>query len=686
MTLSTRTSLVLSFLLPAVFGSGCACGGGSMGNDGADDVGDDDTADCSDEDGDQYGVGSTCLGSDCDDSNVEVWDAADCAALCEDDPQATGCPCDADVNPEPTVCYGGAAGTQGVGPCVSGLRTCDGEVWSPCDGQVVPQEEACNEADDDCDGEIDDGLPIGPCGTCSEDCQEDCVGAAEGCDGFDVENEGTNVESCEGLPPEECVTLGGDTQLDHTLLWIASARGGTISKIDTRERVELARYWTGPLGESGGYLSGPGDGPSRTSVDRTGDVVVANRAFGGQSSVTRVAADGCPDENGDGEVRTSSGGADVLPWSEDECVLWNTPVGAANAIARGLAVQDRTGLDGVIEERVWAGLFNESKYVELDRADGAPTGEEADCSPCTPYGAAVDRDGNLWSACLTQNVCRFDTEDVADVEVITEPVGATNYGMTVDEDGRVWLCGGTCQIYDPADDSWTALDGWSGFGVASDGRGSVWIGSCFQDAGDFIGWGNGYVCRVDYDTLAVEMTDAHSRGVAVDTDGFVWGVPMNGYLDVLDPADETVERALNDCGAGGAAGPCLTEPYTYSDMTGFQLQNATDPLGTYSHVFEGCDVDNTWDDVTWEATVPAGAALVIEVRSVDDLAALPAAPWIELGNVADLESPASLAAALGDGPHGRYLEVRFRLMSLDGEARPRLTGMGAQFHCGGGVG
>ena len=48
--------------------------------------------------------------------------------------------------------------------------------------------------------------------------------------------------------------------------------------------------------------------PSRTGVDWNGDLFVANRAFGGQSSVTRIANDfaRCVDRNKNGKIDTSS--------------------------------------------------------------------------------------------------------------------------------------------------------------------------------------------------------------------------------------------------------------------------------------------------------------------------------------------------------------------------------------------
>ena len=57
------------------------------------------------------------------------------------------------------ACYTGPSGTQGVGACKSGLKTClmDGSGYGPCVGQVTPVAESCiTAADDDCDGQANE--------------------------------------------------------------------------------------------------------------------------------------------------------------------------------------------------------------------------------------------------------------------------------------------------------------------------------------------------------------------------------------------------------------------------------------------------------------------------------------------------------------------------------------------------
>lgn len=71
---------------------------------------------------------------------------------------------------ETMSCYGGPAGTEGVGRCAAGMRTCraDGSSFGECMNAVLPIQEVCgNSIDEDCDGTPDDGCstpePTGKC-------------------------------------------------------------------------------------------------------------------------------------------------------------------------------------------------------------------------------------------------------------------------------------------------------------------------------------------------------------------------------------------------------------------------------------------------------------------------------------------------------------------------------------------
>ncbi len=102
--------------------------------------------------------------------------------LCFQDPDA--CPGGANCICAPgemEPCYSGPAGTEGVGLCSPGTRTCkDGLTWSICEDESVPAPEICNGLDDDCDGVADPTDVDGDGWTaCDGDCCED-VSCSEG--------------------------------------------------------------------------------------------------------------------------------------------------------------------------------------------------------------------------------------------------------------------------------------------------------------------------------------------------------------------------------------------------------------------------------------------------------------------------------------------------------------------------
>ncbi len=116
-----------------------------------------------------------------------------------------------------TTCYGGPAGTRGVGDCADGARACDalGELWEDCRYWTGPSEEVCGGGDEDCDGQTDEGCEPSEevCGNgVDEDLDgqvdENCVdcGGPEICEnGTDDDCDGAIDEGCEpGCGPEIC--------------------------------------------------------------------------------------------------------------------------------------------------------------------------------------------------------------------------------------------------------------------------------------------------------------------------------------------------------------------------------------------------------------------------------------------------------------------------------------------------
>jgi len=88
---------------------------------------------------------------------------------------STACACNPGDN---QACYTGPAGTENVGFCKDGTRTCNasGDGYGPCIGQILPEAEVCSDGiDHDCNGTPNDvGDKDGDgYGACSGDCCDD---------------------------------------------------------------------------------------------------------------------------------------------------------------------------------------------------------------------------------------------------------------------------------------------------------------------------------------------------------------------------------------------------------------------------------------------------------------------------------------------------------------------------------
>jgi len=616
--------------------------------------------DCVDVDSDGFGVGSDCLGNDCDDTDAELVDDCGTDENCSGGVHLTGCPC---ADEQPTICYTGPAETVDVGQCDLGLRDCRHGVYQPCAGQVLPAAEVCDAVDQDCDGAVDDGV-LSPCGNCNLDCTAESIGVG-GDRAFDP-SEARGVL----ILPDGSITLGQTATIVNRVIWIANSSAGTVSKVDTTTNEELGRYYT---------ASNMRGDPSRSTVNPRGDVVSINR---GGSSATFIMASDCPDQDGDGIVETSQGPDDVMPWGEDECVIWNQPI--TGGMSRGAAIEEREELDGTVREYVWVSSYNTGIVHEIDVAEGEYTGRQQDVRPSNPYGAAMGPDHTLW---VTQggaqtHMAKMDTTTLEVVQY-TAPQGRNFYGITVDRDGYVWTTGQYgAQRFDPETETYDLVEGGCGGGVAADADGNIWTASGYVA----VVWAVPEECRpsgitrIDGQTLEAHVIETlgQSHGVAVDFDGHVWGINVpTGDAHKIDPSDESFEVAWD----GGG-----NNSYTYSDMTGFQLVNATQELASYGTIFTGCDAPEPteWNQLTWDADTPRGTTVRFTARSADTLEALPSATPVLVASQPPDASPADVGGALdaaGVAP-GLFLAIEASLQSNVRDAAPVLRQFSVQHSCG----
>lgn len=112
--------------------------------------------------------------------------------------------------PPPQRCYGPdetqPCGSD-VGTCRLGVSRCIDGYFGPCEGDVRPQPEQCNDLDDDCDGVIDNGFGIGQAcdGPDTDLCTDDvmtCAGCSRGKDDLEVCN--GRDDDCDGEIDSDC--------------------------------------------------------------------------------------------------------------------------------------------------------------------------------------------------------------------------------------------------------------------------------------------------------------------------------------------------------------------------------------------------------------------------------------------------------------------------------------------------
>jgi hypothetical protein len=437
------------------------------------------------------------------------------------------------------------------------------------------------------------------------------------------------------------------------VMWIANAGEDTVSKFDTTNNVELARYrtWFGPTGQAGsrgihGAYSGPA--PSRTAVDIDGNAYVLNRFFENKRPVLiKILTEGFIDRNGNGVMDTSSSptplamadlnGNDQIDPTEitDERIAWAAQVGSQNGLGRSLCI----GTDG----NLWVGMYNARTYYKISSADGSqlagpiattPTAGSPNAGAWSPYGCLIDRNGVLWSASLGTLLGKIEnTASNAGPWPVSSFPNMSNYGIGLGND-KVYVGSGNRQ-FDPATNTSSAIPNMTvgTSGIVIDGNGSIIGGSStirkVSSAGA-LQW-----------QAPLQAGGSSAVGIQVDSNNDVWQI---GFT--------TAGRMQKYRGTDGAplgVFPVGTWPYTYSDAAGFAARNVTNPTGTWTVVFDGGAAGTAWGTINWTDAVPAGSAVQVQARTADTEAGLPVAAY----------QPVSKGVQFAAS--GRYIQIQTRL-------------------------
>jgi streptogramin lyase len=589
---------------------------------------------CIDEDGDGFGVGCD-LGEDCDDANPNFnINCPDCTKG-----NVVGCVC----KTKTATCYSYDVSFLGKGICKKGTQLCTNGYWQSCSGDVGPTIEACNNKDDDCDGETDEGVKS-TCGNCDLTCNQQTLG---GTNSWNLNSENS---SGLGLDPQGNVTLDmSKIALNLKFIWIANSPQNTVSKVDCKTITEVGRYNVCV-------------DPSRTSVDLEGNVWVACR---GDGQVAKIIADKtkCVDKNGNGIIETST---NSNPVGNDECIKFIVQPNKGT-YARGAAVDK--------DNNVWIGYWFSKSLVRLNQNSGAIM---TDINlGCEPYGLVIDQKGIIWgqgAGCgslimidpVTGIVTRSNT-----LPSLAYPAGA--YGLNVDKYGRIWVASGnTASVYDPKTLQWKVVNmQWGGGrGVASSNDGYIYV------AVDSSGGAVKINGNVDPPIVEGFMKGAGQPvGAALDYDGFVWVVNQGGSSATkLDPKTMSAVGTV----------PVGSSPYTYSDMTGYTLNYFTAPKGQYSTVFFGGISSNpitinspkqVWQSIMAEADLPEGTALRFRLRAGNTKMELEAAAWSDPIIFPPEVFPYDLTKA---NIIGNLLQVEIQLTTKDKKLAPTLKSLTAK--------
>ncbi len=213
-----------------------------------------------------------------------------------------------------TSCYTGAAGTENVGPCKGGTKTCNalGTAYGMCSGEVLPATETCNTtADDDCDGQTNES---GAGCACIPNSTASCYTGPAGTGGVGAckngtktcNDQGTSYGACTGevLPATETCTTTVDDDCDGQT---NESGSGCVCVPGTTESC-----YSGPEGTAG-------VGACKAGTKLCNAQGTAFGACGGEVKPTTETCNTAVDDDCDGQTNEDGAGCVCLPLSTTSC-------------------------------------------------------------------------------------------------------------------------------------------------------------------------------------------------------------------------------------------------------------------------------------------------------------------------------------------------------------------------------
>ena len=426
-------------------------------------------------------------------------------------------------------------------------------------------------------------------------------------------------------------------------------------------------------------------------------------------------ADGKPDTASTKCTGAFAGKKPEFVGHDDECVLFTVnyssgpsgldtlgDVGRSICLDTGGTVGASNAWVGTFYRRTTVGTTTTYKnnFFRIDGTTGKLTGPYAMPEGHHSYGCAVDGKGILWSSDLYGNITYLNTFNPKLVGGLVKPAWSSTtttlhfYGISVDGNNHVWLGGytsGHVFRYKPDHSSWAKLPTgkWTQIkipakfysrGIAADKRGKVWV--AIQ---------GGYILRLPL-TLKDGIHDYSATtdywptkgttliGVGIDFAGHVWGISYNdgvaSRLDVDSKGDVVLPATAVTKNV-----PVGKNPYTYSDFTGYGLQNFTRPSGRYLYQIKPCPVGKraTWKQLSWKATAPAKTSVIVRVRTGDQETAM--GTWAGPYQTTPVVLKSTTTTSLVTPNPSVYLQVEFNLTTTDKAVSPTVHSYDVSYTC-----
>ncbi|HEX3047631.1 MAG TPA: putative Ig domain-containing protein [Bacillota bacterium] len=475
----------------------------------------------------------------------------------------------------------------------------------------------------------------------------------------------------------EHVTVHDQLQLSHKIInlpfiWVPNATG-TVSKVDTNTGKELGRYWVAPHN---------GD-PSRTTVDQDGSCYVGCRAAGTVVKIGLAELGQFDDRNGDGICQTSQDlnndgnitGAEILPWGQDECVLYEVVLipghegtydpgtypgpydnNTGGTAPRGLAVDKNNN--------VWAASYSGQKFYYLDGSTGQIL-RTINLTQHYSYGAVMDKNGILWSVSrMYTNLLRIDPATSQTTRINLNSV----YGVGLDSQDHLFIAGYDNNTMTRVNINTATVDWVKSLPGLVNPRGVV----CYKNP--------------DHPEIPEQLWVANSGSTTAtvyDIDGNIQLATINGLrgpsgvavgTNDVDPSNIVSKIWACDIGSENiySIDPVtytkeITKTvvsssyhYTYSDMTGYLSRIITCKVGNWT-VIRDSNINNApWGILTWNSFEPAGTSITVKVRSSNDQVSW--STWEAVVKNTPLTAT----------PNGRYLQIDVTFKILAGEVSPIL--------------